>query len=234
MPHCLVSHKSIQKPIAHMFDIHTGREPGICVLFLVPLWRSPDRLSRQDFGDDLAVLQDEDAVDEGVMKAVVERCDIVPGGVGLYGLGSNTVMSASMPTCRRPLVLNWGMCGPSALAGTMVELAIACIRVSAPCSRTHFPRMIAWVLVVRGWPPASFGKGQTSTPDPRPSLSAPLGLPFHAMAVPSAAGMVSGKVTAARIAARPLGVLSSMYSICTNSPGCSFWYFWKSALSLKV
>jgi hypothetical protein len=80
-----------------------------------------------------------------------------------------------MPTCRRPLVLNWGMCGPSALAGTMVELAIACIRVSAPCSRTHFPRMIAWVLAVRGWPPASFGKGQTSTPDPRPSLSAPFG-----------------------------------------------------------
>ena len=53
----------------------------------MPLWRSPDRLSRQDIGDDLAVLQDEDAVDEGVMEAVVERCDIVPGGVGLYGLG---------------------------------------------------------------------------------------------------------------------------------------------------
>jgi len=55
--------------------------------FLVPLRRSPDRLSRQDIGDDLAILQDEDAVDESVVKAVVERCDIVPGGIILHNLG---------------------------------------------------------------------------------------------------------------------------------------------------
>jgi len=53
----------------------------------MPLCRSPDRLSRQDICNDLAVLQDEDAIDQGVMEAVVERCDIVPRGVGLYSLG---------------------------------------------------------------------------------------------------------------------------------------------------